>query len=286
MPVEQILSDARFREVLREVDGGYLLEPNAELSTEILDPHSLVLNGINSVFNLGGFKQPRLPFSLGLLTEHELAAMLDGHGAESKDTDVPIKFPGSNFRIPSKYRQLIPLISRIANIERRINARCYDEYYCYLTLHQSFVRKGLRQRPSPCHVDGFQGARWPGKVRCNHSYVVCNALPTVFHRQSMSLDHLDDTRHNFFLEMDRQVREAGGINAWSPLPAELLLMDCYCVHHGACALEDVWRVFVRVSFEVRIFDHIDNGRNPMFAYDWPMVDRHIGKLGLETWKPE
>lgn len=258
---------------------GIYIEAHPELSLEVIDPSSPIILGLNKTFDLSQFRIARRPHSLGLLTDQE-AAMLSAQLGAPKVTDLPIKFPGSNFRLPGVYAQLAPLIRRIANFERRINPNCFDEYYCYLTVHQSLVAAGAKQRPSPCHVDGFQGARWRPKVRTNHSYLVASSLPTVFHEQAFALEHLDDARHNFFWEMNSQVEEAAGAHAWMPEANELVLMDCYCVHQGTAADIEVFRTFVRVSFEVRIFDHIDNGVNPLFAYDWPRADRHIGTLGL------
>jgi hypothetical protein len=43
------------------------------------------------------------------------------------------------------------------------------------------------------------------------------------------------------------------------------------------------RTWVRLSFEVRIFDRLGNTHNPMFAYDWPMVPRDIESLGLSVY---
>ncbi len=268
---------------LFSVDGAILLDGYGEQSREPIDVNSPVIADLNSVFDIRRFRIPRRPTSLGMLSTHEAGLMIADF-VPGKVTDLPIKFPNTGFRIPREFGQFGPLIQRIANFERRINPR-YDEYYCYLTVHQALVARGLRQRPSPCHVDGFQGARWQPKVPCNHSYVVSNALPTVYHAQAFELDHLDDAKHNFFHELNRQVEVNGGAHWWQPQSNELVLMDCYCVHQGACATEDVWRTFVRVSFEVRIFDHMDNGHNPLFTYDWPLVDRHIGKLGLSIWSP-
>lgn len=264
--------------------GGVVFEADGSLSHEPVDWSSPVLRDANTVFDLERFKTPRRPFSLGKLTPQQATCMAAALGA-TKITDMPIRFPGSNFRVPQRYVQFVPILQRVANFERRINRRCFDEYYCYLTVHQTVVPRGRRQRPSPCHVDGFQGMRWRPKVRGNRSYVVANELPTVFHEQSFDLSHLDEAKHNFFFEMDRQVQAAGGKFAWQPEQNELVMMDCYCVHQGACAVEEVWRTFLRISFEVRQFDHIDNAHNPLFDYDWPMFDRHIGKLGLSVWTP-
>ena len=79
------------------------------------------------------------------------------------------------------------------------------------------VEPGVLQREAPCHVDGFQGARWDPKVRLNHTYTMGDAV--------------------------------------TPENGELTLMDAYCVHRGSPAPERVYRTWIRLSFEVRKFDY-------------------------------
>jgi hypothetical protein len=265
-------------------DGGIVFWAEPDASAETIDLHSPVIQCLNTTFDLAQFKSPRRPFSLGVLPADE-AALLNADLGAPRVTDMPVRMPGSPFRVPRELAQVVPVLKRSANFERRINLRCFDEYYCYVTFQQGWVLPGKAQRPSPCHVDGFQGARWRPKRRCNHSYTIASELPTMFFEQPIDLDALDDSRHNFFLEMDRQVSITGGAHAWQPQPNELVLMDCYCVHHGAVATIKVWRTFVRISWEVRIFDHVDNTHNPLFLYDWPLADRHIQGLNLVAWTP-
>ena len=77
--------------------------------------------------------------------------------------DLPIKFPGSGFLVPRSSRSWSWLIERVADLEAAINPRLYDEFYCYMTVDQGVVPGGSLQREAPCHVDGFQGARWQPK---------------------------------------------------------------------------------------------------------------------------
>jgi len=62
-------------------------------------------------------------------------------------------------------------------------------------------------------------------------------------------------------------------------------MDCYSVHRGDVAPERVYRTWIRLSFEVRIFDRLGNAHNPLFNYDWEMVPRDIEALGLVPFDP-
>ncbi len=283
VPSQQLLPASRAP--VLSTDGAFVFEADPSKSREPLDPTSRVLQRINSTFDLSEFQNPAQPFSLGKLPRAESLLLRADFGAP-KISDLVVRMPGSQFRVPRELGQAVPTIKRAANFARRINPRCFDEYYCYVTLQQGWVERSTAQRPSPCHVDGLQGARHQPKVRCNHSFIVSTAAPTVWYVVPVELRHLDDAKHNLFYEMDRQVKLSNGANAWSPESNELVLMDCYCIHQGGLAQRRLWRTFLRISFEVRIFDHIDNAHNPLFAYDWPLADRHIGKLGLVRWEPE
>jgi hypothetical protein len=143
-----------------------------------------------------------------------------------------------------------------------------------------WVERGVLQREAPCHVDGFQGARWRPKVRGNHSYTVSNAVPTAYYLQAFDFSALDEARHNYFWEMNRQVALSNSQFAWQPADGEMTLMDCYCVHRGMPSPVRIYRTFIRISFEVRIFDRLGNAHNPLFQYDWEMVPRDIEELNL------
>ena len=88
----------------------------------------------------------------------------------ARTLDMPIKFPGSNFRIPKSLLQFKEVIELVANYEATINDKCFDEYYCYMTVDQGWVKPETLQREAPCHVDGFQGARYNPKTKINHTY--------------------------------------------------------------------------------------------------------------------
>jgi hypothetical protein len=238
-----------------------------------------VIQDLNKPFDLQSFKRPRKPVSLGKITKSEMWRLAHDQGAP-RVLDLPIKFPGSEFRIPKELAAYASIIKRVADYEAAVNPSCYDEYYCYLTVDMGMVVPGTLQREAPCHVDGFQGARWNPKVRNNHTYTVANAIPTAYYVQPFDFDALDDTKHDFFWEMNRQVALTNSEFAWQPEAGELTLMDCYCVHRGTEATEPTFRTFVRISFEARIFDRLGNAHNPMFQYDWEMVPRDIEALNL------
>lgn len=239
---------------------------------------SPIIADLNSIWDLKKFLNPRIPLSLGKLSLEE--QMLFSQAGMPRTLDMPIKFPGSNFRIPKTFEQFIPVIQRVANYEAAINPDCFDEYYCYMTIDQGTVKPETLQREAPCHVDGFQGARWKPKVRINHTYVVGDKLPTSYYIQPFDFAHLDEAKHNFFWEMNKIVAETNSKYVWTPEENEINLIDAYTVHRGTEATVETFRTWMRLSFEVRKFDRLGNAHNPLFQYDWDMVPRDIEGLHL------
>lgn len=257
---------------------GFEITPNADLNCiDLPSPHHPIVSDLNSVWDTNKFLTPRVPLSLGVMTESEQAVF------STRDLprvlDMPIKFPGSNFRIPQAFEQFREVIERIAHYEAAINPKCLDEYYCYLTVDQSWVEPDTLQREAPCHVDGFQGAR-QAKTKINHTYVVTDQIPTSYYVEPFDLSHLDETKHNFFWEMNKIVADNNSAHAWQPAVNEINMIDAYTVHRGSEATEKVYRTWIRLSFEVRVFDRLGNAHNPLFAYDWEMVPRDIEGLDL------
>jgi hypothetical protein len=239
---------------------------------------SPIIQDLNSIWDTNKFLTPRTPVSVGFLTPEQLA--LFGQPGVARTLDMPIKFPGSNFRIPNSLKQFKEVIELVANYEAAINTDCFDEYYCYMTVDQGLVKPDTLQREAPCHVDGFQGARWNPKVRLNHTYTVGDSVPTTYYVQPFDLGHLDEAKHNFFWEMNNIVAKTKSAHAWKPSNGEVTLMDAYCVHRGSEATELTFRTWIRLSFEVRKFDRLGNAHNPMFQYDWEMIKRDIESLNL------
>jgi hypothetical protein len=164
----------------------------------------------------------------------------------------------------------------------------HADYHAYLTIDQRWVAPGTLQREAPCHVDGFQGARWTPKCRTNHTYTVSDVLPTAYYVQPFDFSKLDERLHDYFWEMNAQVADTNEAHRYQPGPAELTLMDCYCVHRGVenDGAAPVFRTWMRLSFEERrrVFDRLGNAHNPLFDYEWAMVDRDIEQLGLRAFR--
>jgi hypothetical protein len=266
---------------MQQVEQGETHKTDHQLSTSAalpdIDFNSPVLRDLNTIWDVEKFKTARTPVSVGFIPEEERAEFCKEHAPIVRD--MPIKFPNSDVRIPRELSQFEGAIRQILTVEKAINPD-FEEYYCYLETDQSVVEPGVLQRELPCHVDGLQGARTNPKVKINHSYIVGSAIPTTFYPQSFDLTALDETKHNYFWEMNRQVAETGGVNAVQGEPWEIQLMDAYTVHRGSEATERTPRTWIRVTFEVREFDRIGNTHNPMFDYDWKMEPRDIESLNL------
>lgn len=267
-----------------------LVEPSRDAPLPLALPDresSPVLACIDTVWDRDQFRVARRPVGLGVLTAAELATF--ARPGVVRVLDLPIKMPDDPvYRLPQALAQFTDVVARIARCELTVNPRPED-YYAYLTIDQRWVAPGTLHREAPCHVDGFQGARWSPKCRINHSYTVSDLLPTAYYPQPFDLRALDETKHDFFWEMNAQVADTNEAHRWQPRPAELTLMDAYCVHRGVenDGPAPVYRTWLRLSFEERrrVFDRLGNGHNPLFDYDWPMVDRDIEQLGLIAFRP-
>jgi hypothetical protein len=262
---------------------GTRITPDSGAKVPEIPRESPVIQDLNSIWDTSKFMTPRAPVSLGVMTGEELEKF--GKWGVPRVLDLPIKFPGSDFRLPKELEQFADLVQKVANYELAINPGCFDEYYCYMTVDQGVITPGRLQREAPCHVDGFQGARWEPKVRINHSYTVGDALPTKYYVQPFDFSQLDEAKHNYFWEMNRQVAATNSEHACQPVAGEITMMDAYCVHRGVEAEKETPRTWVRLSFEVRQFDRLGNAHNPMFSYKWSMVPRDIEGLNLQAFDP-
>jgi hypothetical protein len=261
-----------------------VLVPHPDRAAEPESPDGRVVAGIHGVWDLEQFLVPRRPASLGVLDAGELAAFT--RPGVARVLDMPIKLPDDGeYRLPRALAQLAPTIQRIIDVEHRINP-APGEYHAYLTIDQGFVEPSQLHREAPCHVDGFQGARWHPRCHTNHSYTVSDVLPTAYYVQPFDLRALDETKHDFFWEMNAQVADTNEAHRWQPQPAELTVMDCYCVHRGVEATERMHRTWLRLSFEERrrVFDRLGNAHNPLLDYDWKMVERDIEQLHLRPFR--
>lgn len=230
------------------------------------------LKNINTLWNEEEFSNINLPNVLFQLNQEEINL----YSCEEmiRVLDMPIKFPGSNYRIPKELSHLSSLILKIVSHEHLINDQI-DNYYCYLTLDKRIVTKGMTTRKSGIHVDGFQGARLGEKLPVDHSYIIANNNPTIFYNHEFKVNKSwDKNCHNYFEGFEKQKQENLAITYPNNT---VLLMDAYCLHEAPLVEEELFRTFLRLSFTVREFDRLGNAHNPMFYYHWEMYPRDIQK---------
>ena len=186
--------------------------------------------------------------------------------------DMPIKLPHSDIRIPDDLQResLLNLIEQAVEFEKSINPN-FDDYYMYLTVHHSTVRKGVTQRRAGAHIDGMQGERYSEKLPVCHSYLVSNNTPTRFFNHSFQTDLCEKTQ-NWFYEMDKvKDYEKSSLS----VPFEINFMTAYSVHESTPTPEDTTRTFMRLEFSLKKFDRTGNTVNNKFSIEWEYQDRSI-----------
>jgi hypothetical protein len=256
-------------------DLGYKTIAEALLSFEGISflPNELTypaqyLDTIGSLWNEDQFEKINLPKNLYSLTQEEISLYTQTN--DIRILDMPIKFPGTDYRLPKEVQFLKDIIKKAISHEHVINPNIND-YYCYLTFDRRLVSKGKTTRKAGLHVDGFQGARLGDKLPIDHSYLLHSDLATLFYNQPFKVHNSwDKNCHNYFEGFEKQKLLSNVVtypnNSW-------LLIDAYCLHEAPMVLEDTYRTFLRLSFTVREFDRLGNAHNPLFNYDWEMFPR-------------
>jgi len=242
---------------------GIVLSVNPQIVSE--SPEHPIIQNVHTIWDLQKFVVPRRPIIAGLVEDRSSFRAKDA----LRTLDLPIKFPGTEYRLPLELGQFEETLETMISFEHAINPYA-DEYYAYVTVDQGMVQQGGMQRKGGCHVDGFQGARVQPKTYINRSYVVADMVPTVFYCQPFHTEHLDEEAHDFFLDFDRQAQEDC---VHRPEPFQIALMDVYTVHRSDWASEAGFRTFLRLSYDVAIFDRLGNAHNPLFDYEWEMLPR-------------
>jgi hypothetical protein len=234
-----------------------------------LSQDSIILHELHSVWDIAKFNIPRTPLAIGDVSdrtpfERQVLRVLD----------MPIKLAGSNeYKIPDEITPFLGTIQQIINYEHSIlTPEQLRSYHAYITIDQSYVEAGSFQRKPGAHVDGFQGARIHPKTIINHSYVVSNGTPTLYYSHAFNFSPLDERIHDCFLEMDIQANNANSMNTNH---YTIYLMDAYNVHRATAATVKCFRTFLRISYDVKMFDRLGNTRNNMFDYQWNMVPREV-----------
>jgi len=223
----------------------------ANLWVPKISPKNPIYNSLFQPFDTEYFLYPRLPIDMGRVkfAFSDIPNVLR----------LPIKNQGKTYFIPQELTSLLPLLERIANYESSINPDV-DKYFCHITYDHSNVPAGQCHRFPGFHGDGFQGTKLTPKLFPEHSYIVVTNPGTEVCLQPFFLKHLDEAKHNEFLEMDQQAREE---NIYSLLSDHLYLFDPYIVHRTPQLKMDTERYFLRVTYTSSELEHPKNTINPM-----------------------
>lgn len=245
------VSEIRYSHPELSKEGAIFFEPKG-LWTPIIDEENIAYHSLFKPFSTKQYLYPRPPIDMGLM---EYEAMMPINVLR-----MPLKFPNTDYRIPKELALVEALIKRVAEYEAFINPN-HKDYFCHITYDFSSVGKDHYHRFPGFHGDGIQGTKLTPKVNAEHSYILTTNPPTEFCLQPFFLTHLDEAKHNFFLEFDKQARED---NVYKTLPNHLYLIDPYMVHRTPKINEDVNRLFLRITFAATELQHPKNTVNPLF----------------------
>lgn len=224
------------------------------LWTPTIDADNIAYNSLFQPFNLNQYLYCRPPIDMGLV---------DADMREDCPVNVlrmPLKYPGTSYFVPEEIKPIEGLIKRVAEYEKFINKE-HDNCFCHVTYDRSVVKADEYHRFPGFHGDGIQGTKLTPKVNVEHSYILTTSPPTEFCLQPFFLKHLDESKHNYFKEFDKQAHE---VNVRGTLPNHLYLIDPYMVHRTPKITEDCSRVFIRITYAFTELEHPKNTINPHF----------------------
>jgi hypothetical protein len=240
-------------------DSAYLFAaPSSRLFVPIVNPKHPFYQEHHEAFCLERYQYTRPPIDLG-------HSRLSAEGLSSEIVNVlrmPIKYPGTEYRLPVAIRPFWQLVERVSEYEAGFNDR-HEECFIHITVDRRQVSANTTHRYPGFHGDGVQGAKFSQQsyLPIEHSYIVTSEPPTEFCLQPFFFQHLNDGRHNIFHEMEVQVREQ---NIYGTLPWNLYLIDPYMVHRTPPITKSVERLFVRVTFAYSELMNPHNTGNPLF----------------------
>jgi hypothetical protein len=236
--------------------GGYSLRPNLALVGEI-PVGSPVVRDIHTKFTLHGFERPRAPFAIGW---GDLSAVPHDTTVNS----LPIKFPGSDYRVPCELAGIEAILRLCVSFEADANPHV-DEYYAYVSLQRTHVPAGESQRSATVHSDGIQGRRIKPKVVIEHAYAVVDRDPTIFFPQGFDMAGVDVGEHLMDAVFEAQVDRRRVITFSAGV---IVLFDAYCVHHAPLASTPGSRAFCRLTYSCRQYDRLGNTVNTLFRREY------------------
>lgn len=231
-------------------------------------PESPIIDDMNTIWDLKKFSEMRRPLNVKELSFKDIFSKATSPSV----TDMPIKFPGTGYRIPNELRQYKEALQACIDFEHASNPKARENYYAYLTIDQSYVKRGSSQRGLGLHSDSIQGPRIQPKVEIEHTYLCVDRDPTVFCVQPFDMGKYDTRQHWLNAIFEQQAKKQ---NYTSHNPYTVNLFDAYSVHSAVPAAESATRTLFRLIYSVRQFDRLGNTHNNLFDYNWKMQRRPL-----------
>jgi len=227
----------------------------------------ILIDDVNTIWDKDRFLIVREPIVIKEFTDFKFFK-------KNRCLDMPIKMAKSNnIKLPIEYMFLKPIIKEAYDFEKIINKNV-NNYYMYLTFHNSEVKSGNTQRKNGWHIDGMQGSEYPKKIKVCHSYLISDTIETEFAIQNFDVSDFDYYKDNWFKKLGNQVDSKNiktyGFN-------NLTFMTSYQVHRCGILDKDIYRNFVRIEFSLKKFNRIGNTINPLIKTNWKYINRDIPK---------
>lgn len=238
--------------------GGFELAPNSEPGRYDIDTSAPVVQGLGETYSLAGY---------GVVREPIVVAQTEGLSGLPLGTSLnslPIKFPGTGYRVPNELSPIRSILQSCVDIEQQLFRRT-DDLYAYISVQRNVVEQGNKQRSSAVHCDDIQGPRIQPKVMTAHGYVMVDAAPTVFYPGAIDLTDLDEDKHDIAAAISQRVDRTNRVTF--PVGA-LVLIDGYCVHEAGVLERTMPRGFFRMLFAVRQLDRTGNSYNRLFDEEY------------------
>lgn len=141
-------------------DDGIVYTPRGLWAPKI-DAKNIAYHSLFAPFDLEQYLYPRPPIDMGLI---DADVALNGTVNVLR---MPLKFPGTNYRIPREMIRVMPILERVAEYESFINSE-HESCFCHITFDVSNVSAGEYHRYPGFHGDGIQGTKLTPKVKVEH----------------------------------------------------------------------------------------------------------------------
>lgn len=184
--------------------------------------------------------------------------------------DMPVRLMGEEaYHIPDNWKPLWSVLKKVIDFEHAHNEN-WKDYYTYLTVDYSDgLKVGEQQRRPGAHTDGFQGVRVKERTKTSRSYVAVTNGGTYYYPQTF-VANLDASKFDVFKGFDKQIHKDDNDQPIREVAEEKIFyfFDAYTVHESGGASRDGSRLFIRLTWEQKLFDRHINTKNSMIDYDW------------------